>query len=329
MIKGLTRCGVLAFAFASALSVDGVTAATGPVQIRMGVGPSSEEVAWLMKARPDLTPNQGKLYTYDMTLFRSVNERTLAFEGGQLDAATSSSTGIIFAAAKGVAIKVVASMGADSERAFSNSFLALVDSAVSLENLNGKRIGLNGYRTSFDLYAHIAAKKAGLNPDRDIRFVIVPLPQMGDALRTKKIDIGVFPSIFAQAERTKGGVKTVFTSAGISGLEEEFDIYFSPKFLSEHPDAAKAWGADYVKVLTFMREHPQEARQSLLDARIMEVNPAFYLSMTPQEDLYRVADGRPDPQMFAKLQDLMFEFGFIKNKVDIDALIDRSVLPNP
>ena len=64
-----------------------------PVEIRMGVGTASEEQAWLMKARPDLTPNQGKLYKYNMSMFRSGGERMTAFQAGQLDALTSSTHG--------------------------------------------------------------------------------------------------------------------------------------------------------------------------------------------------------------------------------------------
>ena len=91
-----------------ALVLAGSSVLAQPVEIRMGVGPSSEEPAWLMKVRPDLTPNQGKKYNYTMTMFRGGNERVLAFEGGQLDAATSSSTGILFPATKGVKMVVVA-----------------------------------------------------------------------------------------------------------------------------------------------------------------------------------------------------------------------------
>ena len=56
---------------ASALIAGMAIATAQPVEIRMGVGPASEEQAWLMKARPDLTPNQGKAYTYTMSMFRS------------------------------------------------------------------------------------------------------------------------------------------------------------------------------------------------------------------------------------------------------------------
>ena len=181
-------------------------AGAAPVEIRMGVGTAAEEQAWLMKARPDLTPNQGKAYTYNMSMFRSGGERMTAFQAGQLDALTASTTGVLFAASKGVPLVVPVSMARESTKTFSTSYFALADSDVSLTNLKGKTIGINGYRTSIELYARIAVAKAGLDPDRDVKWLIVPLPQMAEALRQKKIDLGVFPTTFAFLAMKAGGV---------------------------------------------------------------------------------------------------------------------------
>ena len=41
-----------------------------PVTIRIGHGSAAEDQLWLMKAKPEITPNQGKLYKLDFTLFR-------------------------------------------------------------------------------------------------------------------------------------------------------------------------------------------------------------------------------------------------------------------
>ena len=45
-------------------------AAADPVKIRIGHGPSAEDNLWLMKTRPDLSPNQGSAYALDFALFR-------------------------------------------------------------------------------------------------------------------------------------------------------------------------------------------------------------------------------------------------------------------
>jgi len=321
----LQKLGMLA---AAALALASAAQAQQPVEIRMGVGTSSEEQAWLMKARPDLTPNQGRLYKYNMLMFRSGGERLTAFQAGQLDALTSSTTGVLFAASKGVPIIVPVSMARESTRTFSTSYLALADSDVSVTNLKGKTIGINGYRTSIELYARIAVAKAGLDPERDVKWLIVPLPQMAEALRQKKIDLGVFPSIFAYLAHQAGGVKTVFDSAGISGIEEEFDVAFNPAFVKKHPEAVRGFIEDFVALTRFFEQKPDEARKSLLDSKIVQADPKIYLSMTAKNDLLRTVEAtKPDAAMFARLQDELLKVGFQEKRVDINTVVTTEFLP--
>jgi hypothetical protein len=46
---------------------------------------TAEEQVWLMSARPDLTPNQGKRYQLKQILFQANPERFQAFLAGELD----------------------------------------------------------------------------------------------------------------------------------------------------------------------------------------------------------------------------------------------------
>jgi len=320
----------LTIALAAAIIATITTAAPAqPVKIRMGVGTSSEEQAWLMKVRPDLTPGQGKAYTYDMAMFRSGGERLTAYQAGQLDALTSSTTGVLFAASKGVPLLVPVSMARESLQTFSTSYLALVNSDVSLANLKSKTIGINGYRTSIELYARIAVAKAGLDAERDIKWLVVPLPQMAEALRQKKIDLGVFPSLFAFVAYREGGFRKIFDSAGISGIEEEFDIAFNPDFVRKNRAAVQSWVADFVAVTRYLAEHPVDARKSLIDSKIVQVDPTIYLSMTAKDDLLRTVEAtKPDVAMFRRLQDELIKVKFMEAPADIGKLVDTSLLPN-
>jgi ABC-type nitrate/sulfonate/bicarbonate transport system substrate-binding protein len=304
------------------------TAIAQPVEIRMGAGTASEEQAWLMKARPDLTPNQGKAYIYTMSLFRSGGDRMTAFQAGQLDAVTASTTGVLFAASKGVPLVVPVSMARESTKTFSTAYYTLSESDTSLTNLKGKTIGINGYRTSIELYARIAITKAGLDPDRDVKWLVVPLPQMTEALRQKKIDIGVLPSTFAFVAEKQGGVRKLFDCAGISGIEEEFDVAFNPEFVRKNPAAIRAFVSDFIAVTKFVEEKPAEARKSLVDAKIVQADPTIYLSMTAKDDLLRtVAAATPDAAMFKRLQDELLKAKFQDSPVDINKLVDTSYLP--
>ena len=316
------------FVVLAGLTASAEIACAAPVEIRMGVGSAAEEQAWLIKARPDLTPNQGKAYTYNMSMFRSGGQRMTAFQAGQLDALTASTTGVLFAASKGVPLVVPVSMARESTKTFSTAYFALAGSDVSLTNLKGKTIGINGYRTSIELYARIAVAKAGLDPDRDVKWLVVPLPQMAEALQQKKIDLGVFPTTFAFLALNAGGFRKVFDSAGISGIEEEFDVAFNPAFVKKHPDVVKAWVSDFVAVTKYFEEHPAEARKSLIESKIVQADPTVYLKMTAKDDLLRTVEAtKPDIAMFRRLQDELIKVKFQETRVDIDKIVDTSFLP--
>ena len=84
--------------------------AEDPPLIRFGRGFAAEEQVWLMSARPDLTPNQGKKYQLKQILFRANPQRFQAFLAGELDAGTAPGLAVIFARSQGVDMKVVASI---------------------------------------------------------------------------------------------------------------------------------------------------------------------------------------------------------------------------
>src|ERR687890_2647704 len=81
-----------------------------PPLIRMGRGFAAEEQLWLMSARPDLAPNQGKRYQLKQILFQANPERFQAYLAGELDAGTAPGLAVIFARAQGMDMKIVANV---------------------------------------------------------------------------------------------------------------------------------------------------------------------------------------------------------------------------
>ena len=76
---------------AAALVCAGAALAQEPTPIRFGRGFAAEEQVWLMSARPDLAPNQGKKYQLKQILFQANPERFQAYLAGELDAGTADS----------------------------------------------------------------------------------------------------------------------------------------------------------------------------------------------------------------------------------------------
>src|SRR6266404_5912676 len=87
-----------------------------PTLIRFGRGFAAEEQVWLMTARPDLTPKQGKKYQLKQILFQ-------AYLAGELDAGTAPGLAVIFARAEGVDMKLVASICQEAKGYFSTTYM--------------------------------------------------------------------------------------------------------------------------------------------------------------------------------------------------------------
>jgi ABC-type nitrate/sulfonate/bicarbonate transport system substrate-binding protein len=316
----------LVFGLFAPLFLPGEGRANEPVTIRIGHGFSSEEQLWLMKAMPQVATNVGKVYNLAFTAFRSSETRFKAFESGQLDAGTASAYSLLFAVSKGIHLTVVASISKESDKGFPAQFFVLIDSPIkTVTDLKDRTIAINGYQSSDQLWARSAIIAAGLNPEKDVKWALVPFPNMGEALRSRRIDTAGFSQPYASAEQERGGVRSLFNSRTYLPFDEEQQlVYFQPAFLKKNPKAVGAFVADLVQATNYYLAETTKAKQSLLDAKMVSLKPELYLHMP---DSYRDPTCRPSVEQLEKQQDLMISTGYMKSKLDIPGFIDASFLP--
>jgi ABC-type nitrate/sulfonate/bicarbonate transport system substrate-binding protein len=316
---------LLAIACLTGLVVGSAAAQDKPVRIRLGIAPCVEEALCLMKARPGLTPNQGKVYQLELLPFRAGDIRFQAYLAHEIDGGTTSFSGLIQAAARGVELITVAAISAESDQTFSTSFVVLENSPIrSAKDLKGKAVGIPGFKNTFELIIRTELLKVGLNPDRDVEWVVTPVPAMGQALRSGKIALGSFVQPFYANELAAGGMRTLFTSVSALGMSEELDIFMNPDFLKRNPDAVRAFLSDFIAATKFYVDHIEEARQALLKEKMIQIEPSAFLTM---KNLAPIADGRPSIGGFEKMQDHMLNVGFIDRKIEIAKIVDTSYLP--
>jgi ABC-type nitrate/sulfonate/bicarbonate transport system substrate-binding protein len=308
------------------LLLTALAAKAEPYPLRIGDGFAVEEQVWLMKALPRVTPNQGKVYNLELIPFRGADMRFAAFAAGQIEIATGSAQAIMQAASHGADLRIIASVSREQEPGFVTQYMSLATMPFNgLQDLKGKIIGTNATNSSIVAWAEAVAAKAGLDPNRDIRFAVVPFPSEGEAVRSGKLDIGALPQPFAANEIAAGGLKTVFTSkTGVPFAEELNDLITSPAFLEKHGDVVRAYLSDFVAATHYYVDHLHEARQALIDAKAVAVAPNLYVNMA---DNYRERDARIDMNALAQDQDLFVKLGFQKEKVDLSKLVDMSYLP--
>ena len=309
-----------------ALAIAPMVASADPVTIRVGRGAAAEEQLWLMQALPSITPHQGKDYKIEMSLFRGTDQRFQAYEAGALDIMTSTANSVMFAVSQGSKMTMVASVSRETKKGFHTVYMVKDDSPIkSPKDLKGKLIGINGLKSSIHMWAAMVAEKAGLDSTKDVRFVPVPFPAQGEALRAGKIDVGAFPEPFAYMEEKKGGLRTVFTSKDAVPFDEELIVLVAnPEFLKKNGPAVKAFLSDLVVATKYYATHRKEAQKALIDAKITRIPPDVYFAMPDYER---------DPTCHVKIdslktmQDLQIKAGFQDKPIDVAKIVDMSYLP--
>jgi ABC-type nitrate/sulfonate/bicarbonate transport system substrate-binding protein len=303
-------------------------AQTAPL-IRFGRGFAAEEQVWLMSARPDLTPNQGKRYQLKQILFQANPERFQAFLAGELDAGTAPGLAVIFARAQGVDMKIVASvcLEAAGKEYFSTTYMVKDDGPIkSAKDLKGGTVGVVGIKTATDLWARAGLLNAGVVPDKEAKVFPMGFPAMGDAVRTGKIQAGTFVEPFYSAEMAKGGLRKIFTAVEAVGYDHELlDLWFGDKFLKGNPEAVRAFLADYVGVTKYYLANTAQAKRDLHKAGFVRTPLEIYLK---NADWKRDPNARVDVASLEKLSTFMLEkLNWLDKPVKVDDMVDLSHLP--
>lgn len=304
-------------------------AAQTPPTIRFGRGFAAEENVWLMSVRKDLTPNQGKAYELKQILFQANPERFQAFLAGELDGGTAPGLAVIFARAQGVDMKLVASICLEAHGAhtFTTTYMVKDDGPIkSVKDLKGGTIAVVGIKTATDLWARAGLINAGLVPDRDTKVVPMGFPAIGDAVRSGKVSAGTFVEPFYSAEVAKGGLRKLFTAVDAVGYEHELlDIFFGEKFLKAHPEAVRAFLADYVAVTKYYLANTAQAKADLHKAGFVRTPLEAYQK---NADWKREPSGRLNVESLKKLSTFMLDkLQWLEKPVNVDEMIDQSYLP--
>jgi ABC-type nitrate/sulfonate/bicarbonate transport system substrate-binding protein len=299
--------------------------AAEPVTLRLGYGGAAEEQIWLLIAKPDIGKYQGTVYTLDATRFRGSDERAQAFAAGAIDLSEGSATGVMSAAAEGVNSKIIASITRESKKGFSTAFYVQATSPIkSIADMRGKNVGVNGFQTAGHLWLKAALEKNGMT-DSDVTITPVPFPAMESALTSGKIDVGEFPQPFAALLEHDAQVTKLFDAKyGVPFDEELIVIAGKDEFLKKNAEAIRAFLADVKTSTDFYLAHPAEARQILIDKKMVRVSPDVYLTMN---DYYRDPTLKPNVESLKKMQEFQMKAGFQTKPADVDSLVDTSYLP--
>jgi NitT/TauT family transport system substrate-binding protein len=342
--NSLTRRGFVAGSIGAASYIASPfirKASAAPVSIRYatggGIGPNEMETLiyldWMQK---NVLQGYGKDYTVDMTFTRGTPEAGTLLAAGQADIATLSFAVFATSVLRNTVpngMTIVSDNYQDGKPGYAqNTFFVLKDSPIkNTQNLKGKIIGVNAFGSAVDLAMRVKLKTEGIDPRSDVQVVEIAFANQASALREKRIDCGVLVLPFMNAETLKGDLRVLFTGGDAFG--GPYSVIFqvtTNDFLKQHPEAVKAYLADYVRGLHWFYD-PANRKKAIEIASAFTKSPVDVLDsyFMTERDYFRDPNGCVSLAAIQTPVDAMLRVGFIDKPVNIADHLHMSYLPYP
>jgi len=279
-----------------------------PVKIRMGWGIPAEEVKYVMMKRPQILKHYGKVYTIEWFQFAGTAPQATALAADGLDAATLASLSLAESVDKvALDVKVTGGIIMEVSPNFTSTWLVLENSGIStVKDLKGKSIGVNVYGASLDHIQRAILRRAGLEPEKDVKILEISFGLMEATLRRGDIQCGAFPQPFLYRAMEKGGVKPLFRLGDIQPKFVQLINVFQTKFIEKNPEVVKAFLEDWKIASKYIYENPEEVRKITSEVTKLPLDLLNKFLLT-KDDFYRDPIGEPDFNTMQKNWDFFYE----------------------
>jgi ABC-type nitrate/sulfonate/bicarbonate transport system substrate-binding protein len=97
-------------------------------------------------------------------------------------------------------------------------------------------------------------------------------------------------------------------------------LYFSDEYIAEHPDIVRKVLAGLVKSMEFIKNEEKQARKYLPKYTNVDEDVSMICALREMEPMEPV-------ERLNRQRDLMVQYGYLKNPVDISKKLDYSFLP--
>jgi NitT/TauT family transport system substrate-binding protein len=185
-----------------------------------------------------------------------------------------------------------------------------------MADLKGKAIGVTRVGAATWVFARMAAKAQGWDPDRDVKIVgLGGLDAQLAALTRKEIAAYVWGDYGASTE-AQGRTKVIMRMDSLTPKWISSIQYSSEEQIKKNGDAIRRATRAIFQALRFMKAQPQEAA-AVIGPKLNwapEVVAAVHRAWTP----YFPEDGRISVENLKAMQDALLDAGSIKKRLPLD-----------
>lgn len=167
----------------------------------------------------------------------------------------------------------------------------------TIEDLRGKRIGIPGMGTPPFIFANRALGAHGIDPSKDITWIVYPAGDLGLALDKGDVDAVADSEPIGTLLTASGKVQTVADQAKDAPYKDEYccEVIVNGKFLAANPKATAAATRALLKAAKWVQANPAAAARLSVEKKYLASNPELntvaisHLSYIPSISLAEVS----------------------------------------
>jgi NitT/TauT family transport system substrate-binding protein len=272
----------------------------------------------------------GQSYTLETVRYPGTPQMIAAIANNELEVASLaySSLTIAIENARLDDLRVIADEFQDGQpNTFSQQFYVRKDAGIDkVEDLKGKVIGTNGAGSAVDVAERSMLKKHGLEDKRDYTMLEGPLPAMPQMLLEKKVDLipAVLP--FALNPKLRADGKILFYQRDALGLTQMIVFASRKGFIDAHRAAMVDFMEDLLRIVQWYLDPKNHDEVVKIAAKVVKQPPERLGWIFTKDDDYRDPNMVPNLEALQRNADVMQDLGFVKQKVDIKAHADLSLV---
>ena len=322
------RAFTLAAGFCAALAIAGTASAQEKVKIRIGTHISISAHLFMQK-KPDILKNYGKTYEVEWVRFAGSGDAMPALVAGKIDGCLATpfpmANAINQSRVPVLIVHQLLSFGFDGH--YDDATVVRADGGIkTVADLKGKTFGVNAIGGTLDMGVRIMARKAGLNPDKDLTVVEARPPFLAGMVRDNKIQAATLFQPFFEEAMGKGDLKVLYQSSDIYGGPTDYVFMaFDEKFVKAHPQALRDYIEDYLRAVNWSLDNRADAVKIYAEEWKLP-HPVVDSYLLTKKDYLVRRDGRVDAKHIQPVVDSLAANGFIQ-KFDVAKYLDLSYLP--
>ncbi len=193
-------------------------------------------------------------------------------------------------------------------------------------DLEGAKIALNAQGTGVHAVIHKALQENGIDPENGAEIVEIPFPSITSAISDGRVDVGIYPALFAGGARAEG-FNEVVSSQDV--WDEAYPFAYtvaSNDSLDGKSDAIELFGEDLAELVQYSYENREEVSSLAAEHFELpeEVVSGFFLT---NNDYYR-QDINIDMDRLQATMDELVDMGFLEESFDVTEYATNDYVPS-